>query len=173
MSLFYSKINGGFYDSEIHDILPIDAVEISKETHQALFAGQAIGKIISCDDSGYPVLIDRPAPTLTEIQAAQIALITTDYRAAIQADIDYMGATFNADYDTQNLMVSTLSAGQVPSEFFWQDITNSQITMTYAQAQGLLLAISERRQLAFDKLQTLKSAIRAAVDVDAVALIVW
>ncbi len=114
-----------------------------------------------------------PLPTLEQIQAAQIALITTDYRAAIQADIDYMGATFNADYDTQNLMVSTLSAGQVPSEFFWQDITNSQIPLTYAQAQGLLLAISERRQLAFNKLQTLKSAIRAAVDVDAVALIAW
>ena len=114
-----------------------------------------------------------PLPTLEQTQAAQIALITTDYRAAIQADIDYMGATFNADYDTQNLMVSTLSAGQVPSEFFWQDITNSQIPLTYAQAQGLLLAISERRQLAFNKLQTLKSAIRAAVDADAVALIAW
>jgi len=34
-----------------------------------------------------------------------------------------------------------LSAGKVPDGFFWQDIGNAQIAMTYVQLQGLSSAI--------------------------------
>jgi Domain of unknown function (DUF4376) len=110
---------------------------------------------------------------LSKAQAAQITKIEASYQSAIQTDIDYLGATFNADNSTQLLLVKVLSAGQIPDGFFWQDISNNQIPMTYAQAQGFSSAILERGQLAFVKLQSLKTAIRAAVDVNAVALIVW
>src|SRR5690554_636524 len=62
--MFYSKQTGGFYDPEIHgNNIPEDAVEISKELHSSLLQGQASGKVIVSDESGYPVLSD---PVITQ-----------------------------------------------------------------------------------------------------------
>lgn len=60
--MFYSKSTNGFYDIEIHgNNIPTDAVEITQELYQALFEGQATGKIITGDETGNPILID-PIP---------------------------------------------------------------------------------------------------------------
>ena len=138
--------------SEFESLLPAGCVEITQAEADA---------------------ISNPPLTLAQAQAAQIALIEASYKVVIQADIDYLGTTFNADNSTQLLIVKVLSAGQVPDGFFWQDITNTQILMTYEQVQGFSAAILVRGQLAFVKLQELKTAIRAAFDVASVALIAW
>jgi hypothetical protein len=110
---------------------------------------------------------------LVQAQAAQVAKIEASYQSAIQADIDYLGATFNADNSSQLLLVKVLSASQVPAGFFWQDVINAQIPMTHVQLQGFSETILIRGQLAFVKLQTLKSEIRAALDINAIQQIVW
>lgn len=79
--MFYSKFTGGFYDTAIHgNDIPADAVEITKEEHAALLAGQSEGKIIAADSSGRPVLQGPPPPTMPEI----VAGITN----AVQAHMD-------------------------------------------------------------------------------------
>jgi hypothetical protein len=40
--------------------MPDDVVGISDENYAGLMEGQAIGKVISCGDDGYPLLIDPP-----------------------------------------------------------------------------------------------------------------
>ncbi len=150
------------------------------------FKNEQSGEVFAYDDdqqqliavaitNGWVDITDSwpPLPTLAQSQTAQIAVIGAAYQAAIQFDITYLSATFNADNNTQLLLVKVLSAGQVPSGFFWQDITNAQIPMTYTQVQGFSVAILERGQLAFVKLQTLKAEIRAALDVASVVLIAW
>jgi hypothetical protein len=117
--------------------------------------------------------IRNPPLTLDQAKAKQTADLYVPYSAAIQADIDYLGTTFNADDSTQLLIVKVLSAGQVPAGFFWQDITNAQIPMTYAQVQGFAGTILVRAQAAFVRLQNLKAQIMAATTVAAVNLIVW
>lgn len=62
MTIFYSKSTGGFYDDQIHNVLPGDAVEITAEYHAALLAGQAQGKTIMPGKDGKPVLT-LPAPS--------------------------------------------------------------------------------------------------------------
>ena len=57
--IFYSKSTNGFYDDEIHSLMPDDVVCISKEKHEELLLGQSSGKIISADKTGNPVLLDR------------------------------------------------------------------------------------------------------------------
>lgn len=87
MTIFYSKSTGGFYDTAIHgDKIPSDATEEStwSLTHQELLDGQSLGKVISSDDSGNPILVDPPAPTDAQLAALERAkrdqLITeTDY----------------------------------------------------------------------------------------------
>lgn len=58
--MFYSKTTKGFYDESIHSSMPDDVVGISAEMHAELMGGQATGKVISCGDDGYPLLIDPP-----------------------------------------------------------------------------------------------------------------
>jgi hypothetical protein len=66
--LFYSKSAGGFYSSYIHDTMPYDVVEISKEEHAALLEGQGKGQVIASDNKGRPVLQAPPAPTPEQLQ---------------------------------------------------------------------------------------------------------
>lgn len=67
MTIYSSVSKRGFYDDAIHtpEQIPEDAVEIPKEHHQALLAGQSAGKLIDFDnhDNGVPVLSDHPKPS--------------------------------------------------------------------------------------------------------------
>lgn len=44
-------------------LIPADALEITRELHTALLDGQTAGQVISSDEHGYPLLVDRPAPS--------------------------------------------------------------------------------------------------------------
>lgn len=83
--MFYSKSTGGFYDREIHgDAIPADAVEITRDEHAALLAGQSAGQRIEADEHGHPMLRDVPVPAGEQLadaaRARRDALITaTDY----------------------------------------------------------------------------------------------
>lgn len=66
MAIFTSKSTQGFYDSDIHSVMPDDAVEITREEHRALLAGQSEGRIIYWSED-VPGLVDRPGPTTDEL----------------------------------------------------------------------------------------------------------
>lgn len=75
----YSKSTGGFYDTAIHgNNIPADAVEITREDHAELLAGQSDGRLIQADTKGRPVLVDLPPPTLAEAQASARAAIDAE-----------------------------------------------------------------------------------------------
>lgn len=72
--MHYSKTTNSFYDKDIHgDAMPDDAVEISKERHQELMAGQSEGKVIAADDRGQPQLVEPKQPTPEEAQKRKSA----------------------------------------------------------------------------------------------------
>ena len=66
MTIFYSGITGGFYDSNVHNTVPEDAVEVTSEERQVLLIGTSKGQIIRMSD-GKPVLQDLPPPTRDEL----------------------------------------------------------------------------------------------------------
>lgn len=84
--MLYSKMSGGFYLPGMHQNIPIDALEISPETHALLIAGQAAGKRIVADLNGYPVLADQPAPSEAQIVAR--------YEAALDTHLDGVAQTY-------------------------------------------------------------------------------
>ena len=114
-----------------------------------------------------------PAQTLAQAQAVQIALIEGAYQNAIQQPVTYMGATFQADASSQNVLAKSLFAGSVPSGFFWLDASNNQVVMTFTQLQGLASAMLTQGHAAFAKKTGLKQQIRGATTVGAVQAIVW
>lgn len=77
--MHYSKSTGGFYDTAIHgNNIPADAVEITREDHAELLAGQSDGRLIQADTNGRPVLVDLPPSTLAEAQASAWAAIDAE-----------------------------------------------------------------------------------------------
>ena len=61
--LFYSLSERGFFDTDMHEEIPADCVQITKEYHRELLNGQGSGKQIVPDQTGYPILVDPPAIT--------------------------------------------------------------------------------------------------------------
>jgi len=113
------------------------------------------------------------APTFTQLRTAKKQEIYGAYNNANQLDIAYMTTTFQADKASQDLIVSVLSAGSVPTGFFWLDKANNQVAMTYAQLQGLSGAILTRNQANFVKFQGLKAKVKLAKTQADLDLIVW
>ena len=110
---------------------------------------------------------------LTKLKTKKVEDIVIGYENANQLDIDYMATTFQADKDSQNLIVSVLSAGSVPDGFFWLDTANNQVVMTYADLQGLSGVILARSQTNFVKYQDLKAQVSTATTVDELEAIKW
>jgi len=113
------------------------------------------------------------APTFTELQTAKLSELYTAYNKANETDIAYMSTTFQADKKSQDLIVSVLSAGSVPSDFYWFDKANDQVAMTYTDLQGLSGAILARGQVNFAKLQGLKAKVKLAKTKAALNKIKW
>ena len=67
--MFYSPKTNGFYSLGWHSAkqIPTDAVEITVEHHSDLLVGQACGKLIGADESGYPTLQSPPPPTHAQL----------------------------------------------------------------------------------------------------------
>lgn len=115
-------------------------------------------------------VVDVP---LDELKEPKIKETYDKYLATRYADIAYMNTTFQADADSQALIVSVLSAGSVPSGFFWLDVNNNKVSMTYADLQGLSAAILARGQVAYANYQAKKAEILACAtvaDLDAVVV---
>lgn len=129
------------------------------------------------DDRYASVVFVKPTQIvdLNQAKSDQIATLINDYKTAIQLPVAYMSTTFQADEYSQNLLTKSLAPGSVPNGFFWLDANNAKVQMTFAQLQGLALAMLNQGQTAFSKLQTLKDQVRAASTdtVEKVRLIIW
>lgn len=96
MALFFSPLNVGFYDEEIHEVLPEDAIEISAELRQDLLTAQSEGKQIVAGDGGLPQAVE-PEPLPPQVPAsvtmrqAQLALLAHGYLDDVEAAIEAAG----------------------------------------------------------------------------------
>lgn len=72
MGYVYCSMTGAFYNDALEadyraaGTWPGLYVRVADEDYHALMTGQAAGKVIAPNKSGYPVLVDPPAPTQEE-----------------------------------------------------------------------------------------------------------
>lgn len=71
MTLKYSASARGFFDSNLHRVIPEDAVTITARRHASLLAGQAEGQEIVPDKNGRPQLKSLNPVTLAQARAAR------------------------------------------------------------------------------------------------------
>lgn len=86
MTVYFSASENGFYDDAYRaDYIaagtwPDDAAAISDQWYQYLLNGQFLGRVVTVNEYGQPVLTDPPAPTkeqlIAEADARKAALIT-------------------------------------------------------------------------------------------------
>ena len=115
----------------------------------------------------------EPEFTIVELQTKKIQELDIVYNNANQLDIAYMSTTFQADKASQDLIVKVLSAGSVPTGFFWIDKVNNQVSMTDTQLQGLSGAILIRNQVNFIKFQGLKAKVKLAKTQAELDKVIW
>jgi len=101
-------------------------------------------------------------PTFTELQASKLSTITQAYTSANEAPIAYLKTSFDTSAATQGVIAQNLSIGSVPTGFYFRDINNTDVPMTFAELQGLGKEIQKRGLVNFSKLQTLKTAVGKA-----------
>lgn len=164
-----------FKDSATGQIYEYEDDVIATNTAGVYTFKAAHGMALAAPTTLQPYMI--PAPTsaqlLSQIKVIQAASIDASYQAAIQLPVTYMATTFQADIDSQNAVTRELVVGSVPANFFWLDASNNQVSMTFAQLQGLALAMQSQRQTAFAKKASLKAQIRASANAAAAQAIIW
>jgi len=158
----------GWYDKEIHSTIPTPNIEVSDEQWQ-----KALENGYNFIDATKKTLGKKDFRTFAQLQTVKLSELKIAYNKANETDIAYMNTTFQADKKSQDLIVSVLSAGSVPSGFYWFDKANNQVAMTYADLQGLSGAILARGQVNFTKLQGLKAKVKSAKTQTALNKIKW
>ena len=168
----------GFYDDE-HSPVPagVNAIALSDTDWQAALSG-----------GGYSVIKGKlVSPTaaiiLAGAQAQQNSKVQSSYDSAIaQTAVSFTTAagvtgSFQADSNSvSNLQASiaAYSATQtVPTGFYWVAADNSQVPFGFLDLIGLANSMMTTGWAAFQKLQTLKSEVRAATTLAAVQAVVW
>jgi hypothetical protein len=98
--MFYSKSTNGFYDLSIHgNRMPIDAVEITDEVYVNLLNGQSSGKNITSDESGHPILVDRPPANYQHLR-----------EMAYPSFLDYIDGVVKNDQEQINAYIAACQA---------------------------------------------------------------
>ncbi|VVE07750.1 DUF4376 domain-containing protein [Pandoraea terrigena] len=153
---------------------------------------RAVDAASDCNsDEAYYVALPSPwppAPTLSEAQKSQNALIDSTYLTATQLDVTYTtGAgvtkTYQADcggatgLDSQSVLLKAVTgyglAGAVPPDFIWKSADNTLVAFTLDDLKGLYSVMLAQGSAAFAKRATLKASIAAAKTIDAVERIIW
>jgi hypothetical protein len=106
-------------------------------------------------------------------RAEKIAQFTVQATAQNVADIDYLDHTWRADSASQGLLAQVLAIGSVPEGMYWRDSSGTPRAMTYANLQGLGVAILARGLAADNNLMIKTAAVNAAATAEDIEAVVW
>lgn len=115
--------------------------------------------------------------TLNEVINDKTIQIDAAYSEAIQQPVAYMGTLFQADKDSQDVLLATLTTlnplGATPPGFWWKDVTNNHIPMTLAELQGLGQTMFAQGWVAFQNRDAKKAQVTAATSEAEVSAVTW
>lgn len=128
MSIYYSAKENAFYDANINEYIPVDAVEISAEHHSKLLTDQSKGFVIQADENGYPIA-HAIKYSQTELDARKkaenIAFLSSETRrvndaiAPLDDAIEFGVATEDEIHKHTGLRKYRLLLSRVPNQETW------------------------------------------------------
>ena len=183
MTIFYSKTTGGFYDNQIHNILPEDAVKITAEYHATLLAGQAQGKTIMPGKDGKAVLAEQP-PCSSSTWDGEQWHIDPECAARLKAEqqdemwerikdkradnlrhgvyVKSAGKWFHTDDNSRTQYIALAVMPRLPEKLPWKTMDNSFVNMTKALLGELMEQMLVDEQADFANAERHKAAMEKA-----------
>lgn len=160
--MFYSAKTGGFYSAEIHgENIPDDAVEITEEQHAALLDWQFVGKVISADNDGNPVLVDPPRPNAVQVWER----IKADRDRRKAGGVKVGAKWFHSDDGSRIQQMGLVMMGaSIPAGLQWKTMDGSFITMTQTLASQVFQAVAASDQAIFAVAEQHRVAMEASAD---------
>lgn len=195
MTMYYSKLRGGFFPDDIYGTktilvdeievpnpactLPEDAVEISDELYKQLLQDQSDGKVI--DFSGSMVVAKNPtAPTLAELKVLKKAEITKARENASIGEFTFLSKQISCDALSRSDIDGTNGYVALFNEFpggwpgAWKAIDNTYVPITDVAAwKEFYSAMVSQGTANFIKSQTLKAQVDACTTKAQVSAITW
>lgn len=80
-------------------------------------------------------------------------------------DVEYNGATYQADPESYEAMLAAAAQPVLPTDFYWLDKANNRVPFTSQQIKELTALVFNRRLALFTELQDRKARYRAATTV--------
>lgn len=181
MTIFYNSKTGGFYDTDIHAVIPEGSIEITAAEHSALLEGQSKGQSIAADRSGRPVNRAPAEPNLEEYKVIAKAQIENTRAAEEAKGLTYVfpdGVTdvvqlrnlrdfFNIQ--SQVTKAQLLAASETSTLIPFQAMSNTTHMLTPQEMILMGVAVSDYCSALYAKSWMLKAAVdmattKAAVD---------
>jgi len=152
-----------FYADDIHDQIPADAIPIPDADWQAHIEGNRR----VWDGKAWVPYKPTAAEQLAQAQTAKLAKLQAAYQAALEAGVQYRGATFDSDDRSQSelakVLIAIANGWMLPTGFAWVDAANNPHPVPdVAWLQGLAQGLADHKAACFARLQKAKAAVRAA-----------
>lgn len=147
--MFASSSTCGFYDPEVSQVIPADAVEISKALHEELLAGQSAGKMINFATTP-PSLKTRPIVFQTAEQLVDKLDIEV---AAIYAEWE----RFQSEYTLrESAALAYKAAGYTGEVSIWISAFATASNLSVRDACDMILSQAEALRVAKEKIGALR-----------------
>ena len=143
MKRYYSPSTRGFYIDSIHNNIPSDKVEISKDKHISLIDGQNIGNELGFNNSTNEVFLIPKNFTLSKWN--EVKSIRED---KITSDLEYEGGIFQMDHTSLDNLKDQLAENEIVQ---WRLLDNTVIDLEPADIEMILRKYRERKKMLYIK----------------------
>lgn len=179
--MYFAKSTLGFYPKEMRSeyekkgTWPVDAVLTTPEKRQEILAGEALGKIISADENGLPILIDPPKATTDEIwtliksmcdaiKAGGVKVGTKWYHTDSDSRIQHLGLLEKARAARAAGGTDATRLQALGQDIKWKTMDGSFIYLTVKHAEDIFAAVTDLDAAAFAAAETHRVAMEASAD---------
>lgn len=174
MKIYYSKLTGGFYNSDIHgENIPSDAVEITEATRIEMLSAERMGNVIIADAQGHPQAIDpKSILTIEEIKINKLEQLAAYRYARETAGITVNGEVIRTDRESQSMITNTLRGFDLKPEGTatdWETADGEWVQINKATLEAIGILVWDHVEACFQNKKRHSIAIRALTTSEEIA----
>ena len=104
--------------------------------------------------------------SLDDYKAASLAAENQNYPARLNFNVEYAGATYQADPESYSDMLAAIAQPELPADFYWLDINNNKVPFNKQNLQELTNVVFLKRLFIFNEHQNRKEIMKNATKVE-------